>query len=442
VLYNFKNSTLFSRNLIALGFGFSFFALFIIAVLHLTLVKPQIKLAADDLAAFLVLSAKIWVELPPATRHDFEIELFEKHNIRLIRLEAPLPVDDDDHPYLEFLQESLKARLNQKIIVHRHEQEIDWLWVDFPISGHIIRLGFHESRLQNNMILLVIGVVIAGILLAFAISVLLVRRVVLPLENMALATQSIGKGEFSVKLAETGPYEIAELAKKINQMNEQIQILIENRTTLLAGISHDLRTPLTRIRLELEMLDHDQNQALIDEISQDLEEMEHLISQTLLLARHNTDENIQTVDINVLIRDLIDKLRHNENMLIFKGCTDKCIHPVRVDALNRVLINLIENALNYSNGLPVNVSCSCNQNSILLEVSDQGPGIPADQHKAVFQPFYRLESSRSKATGGSGLGLAIVRQLCNANDWNTEIVSPAAGGTKVQIVLPRSVDQG
>jgi two-component system osmolarity sensor histidine kinase EnvZ len=139
---------------------------------------------------------------------------------------------------------------------------------------------------------------------------------------------------------------------------------------------------------------------------------------------------------------VIDKLRHNETMLIFKGCTDKCIHPVRVDALNRVLINLIENALNYSNGLPVNVSCSCNQNSILLEVSDQGPGIPADQHKAVFQPFYRLESSRSKATGGSGLGLAIVRQLCNANDWNTEIVSPAAGGTKVQIVLPRSVDQG
>ena len=437
----FHIDTLFRRTALAQAVAFILFALFSVAVLHYMLVQPQSRQAADDLAALMVLSAQIWVELPPNARRDFEKELAEKHNLKVIRSEAPHPVRDTGYLYVEYLEQSLRKRLRQTVTIHRHDVLHDWYWADFPMAGHIMRIGFHESRLKSQMLATLVTVIFIGIVIAFALSMLLVSRVARPLEKIAKATRRIGKGEFGTEIAETGPVEIAELASTINEMEGRIQQLLENRTTLLAGISHDLRTPIARIRLTLEMLDGQNDQQRIEAIQNDLAEMDHLISQTLLLARGLHEEEITPTDINELVASVVKDLSRGNGEINFTP-SNACIHPVRVDALKRVLINLIENAITYSEGLPVSVTCSCNPADTILTVTDRGPGIPADKHKAVFQPFYRLESSRSKATGGSGLGLAIVLQLCNANGWNTEISSPSAGGTMVQIHLPRSDDQG
>jgi two-component system, OmpR family, osmolarity sensor histidine kinase EnvZ len=439
---SFNIRTLFARTALAQATAFIIFALFTFAVLHYMLVQPQSRQAADDLAALIVLSAQIWVELPPTVRPDFERELSDKHNLKVIRTEAPHPIRSTDYLYFEFLEESLKKRLGKQVPVHRHEVHSDRYWVDFPMGGHIMRIGFHESRLKNQMMHTLIAVISTGLLIAFALSLILVRRISRPLEKMAHATYLIGKGEFGDEIPETGPEEIAELAKTINLMEKRIQQLLENRTTLLAGISHDLRTPISRIKLQLEMLDGKHDEKRIAEIQNDLSEMDHLISQTLLLARGlNEDEKTET-DINRIIHSVVNDLCRGNAKIEFTP-SKKCIHFIRADALKRVLINLIENALTYSDGLPVSVTCKCNsQAGTTISVSDQGPGIPSTEHKAVFQPFYRLEGSRSKATGGSGLGLAIVRQLCDANGWNTEISSPVHGGTKVEIQLPRPDDQG
>ena len=436
------NSTLFSRTALALALAFVIFGLFSVALLQITLVQPHSKQAAEDLAALIVLSAQIWVELPPNVRQDFEKELSEKHDLKLIRTEAPHPINISDHIYLRYLQEALEKRLKLPVPVHHHEIHSDRYWVDFPMANHIIRIGFNESRLKSQMLTTLVTVISIAIILSFALSLILVSRVSRPLKQISNVANRIGKGEFGTSLPEIGPMEIAELAKTINLMEERIQQLLENRTTLLAGISHDLRTPLARIRLELEMLDGQHDEKRITAIHNDLSEMDQLISQTLLLARGLGEEEKTQIDINEVIQSVIEVLSRRNAEIHFTP-TKECIHSVRVDALKRILINLIENALIYSDGLSVNVTCTCNsQAGTTISVADQGPGIPVSEHKAVFQPFYRLEGSRSKATGGSGLGLAIVRQLCDANGWNTEISSPSQGGTKVQIQLPRPDDQG
>jgi two-component system osmolarity sensor histidine kinase EnvZ len=436
VINIFRANTLYSRTALALALAFSIFALFSVAVLQTLLVQPQTRQAADDLAAFLVLAAQVWVELPPNVRPDYERELLNTHHLKVLRSEAPHPVPEDSYLYLEYLQQALEKRIQQAVPVHRHPDHENWLWVDFTMSNHMLRIGFLESRLKSNLLVTLTTVITTGIVIAFLLSLFLVWRVARPLGKMADATKRIGKGDFGVEIPETGPKEIAELAGKINLMEKEIQQLLENRTTLLAGISHDLRTPLARMRLELEMLDGENDEKRIAAIVDDLAEMDHLISQTLLLARGFNEEAIRETDINELVATVVNNLHHVNTELHFTP-SGECIHPVRANALKRVLINLIENAVNYSEGLPVSLSCNRNLTATTITVSDKGPGIPPDEHKAVFQPFYRLESSRSKATGGSGLGLAIVRQLCDANGWNTKISARAHGGTTVQIQLPR-----
>lgn len=436
----FRANTLYSRTALALALAFSIFALFSVGVLQYMLVQPQTRQAADDLAAFLVLAAQVWVELPPNVRPDYEKELLRTHKLKIIRNEAPHPVNEDSYLYLEYLQQALEQRIRHPVPVHRHPDHENWLWVDFPMANHMLRIGFLESRLNSNLLATLTTVISTGIVIAFVLSLLLVWRVARPLGKIEEATRRIGKGNFGVEIPETGPEEISELARKINLMQKQIQQLLENRTTLLAGISHDLRTPLARMRLELEMLDGQHDEKRIAAIVDDLAEMDHLISQTLLLARGLKEEEIRQTDITELLQKIVSNLKRNHSE-IHLTAAGNCVHAVRENALKRVLINLIENAVNYSDGLPVSVSCSRNASATIISVSDQGPGIPPDEHKAIFQPFYRLESSRSKATGGSGLGLAIVRQLCDANGWNTEISSPAHGGTTVQIQLPHKLAQ-
>jgi len=430
-----RPATLLGRTAQALALAFLLFGLIAAALLEFTLVRPNTRQAADDLAAFLVLTAQIWVELPPYTRPDYEREMLRRHDLKILQVEAPAPAEPDAHKYLDYLESALTTHLGQSVPIHEHPDHPGWLWADLPMGGRTMRLGFRESRLQNPTLLIMPLLVAIGLSIAFALSVLLVRRVTRPLAAMAEATYRIGEGDFSETLPETGPREIADLARKLNLMENQIRQLLENRTTLLAGISHDLRTPLSRMRLELEMLQGAENGELIDGLRNDIAEMEKLISQTLLLARGLSGETEVEVDVNALLDGIAEDFRKADGEVVFHP-THSCIRLVKADALRRVISNLVENAVIYSGGLPVTIECACNRSGTDIRVIDQGPGIPASEREAVFQPFHRLEDSRSRATGGSGLGLAIVHQLCRANGWSTRISSPAGGGTVFRVHLP------
>jgi two-component system osmolarity sensor histidine kinase EnvZ len=432
-----KPETLLGRTAQALGLAFLLFGLFSAALLQLTMVQPHTRQAADDLASFLVLVAQIWVELPPDARQDYEKELMRGHELRILQTEAPHPSRSNSNSYLHYLQTALGKHVREPVYIHRHPDHAGWLWADFPMGGRIMRLGFKEQRLQSHIFLILPFLAAIGLFVAFALSILLVRRITYPLAAMAEATHRIGEGDFSSSIPETGPREIADLARKLNLMESRIGQLLENRTTLLAGISHDLRTPLARMRLELELLRGEGNQELIEGLHHDIAEMEKLISKTLLLAKGLGDEDEAKTDINALLSGIVDDFRKAGKEIAFQPA-HTCVQPIRANALRRVIGNLIDNAVSYSGGKIVTVECTSLGGGTDIRVIDRGPGIPPAEREAIFQPFHRLEDSRNKTTGGSGLGLAIVRQLCQANGWGIETTSPPRGGTIFQLHLPAS----
>ena len=218
-------------------------------------------------------------------------------------------------------------------------------------------------------------------------------------------------------------------------MAGEIEQLLANRTTLFAGISHDLRTPITRMQLALEMLPSDTDPALVANLRQDLGEMNRLISDTLDLARGLGPHEPEAIDLREFIDGIVTSQRHTGTEIQWTPGTC-CICSVDTLALQRILTNLIDNAVRYGGDSPVELRCYCNDHEAVVQVLDHGPGIPASEREQVFQPFHRLETSRSRRTGGSGLGLAIARQLCDAHSWNIQLLPRKNGGTEAKLKIP------
>jgi two-component system osmolarity sensor histidine kinase EnvZ len=229
-------------------------------------------------------------------------------------------------------------------------------------------------------------------------------------------------------LPETGPRELAELARRFNRMSREVQALLENRTTLLAGVSHDLRTPLTRARLALELLMERPDPQRMERIGQDLAEMNTLISGYLDLARSLKVEEPELVE---LAQELGEIASHTDGVRVeVQACTVR----IARQALGRILSNLLENAHRYGGGQIV-LRLVKDKARVRVQVLDQGPGIPEEELDKVFRPFYRLEASRAQATGGTGLGLAIVKQLAEANGWKIHLRNRPQGGLEAELEI-------
>ena len=431
-----RSNSLFRSTAATLAVALLIFQVITLSVTVYFVMQPMAKRSADDLAALIVLSAQTWAELPPQTRPDFELELAEKHNLWLFQATTPLP--GHNHlfmPYLFMLENALEKRLGRPIEIKVTEWEQPWMWIEFPVGRHQLRVGFPQEHLGVNpaaALLLVLSTTIALILLS---SVILARRISRPLAKLSAAAERVGQGNTPETLPETGPEELASLAHTFNHMALQVQELLANRTTLLAGISHDLRTPLARMRLAVEMLPRDADPKLIGRLQHDLEEMNRLIGEFIELSRGLEKETAQETDLTRLLQELVSDARNGGAQVAWQA-RQPCLRPVGPMALRRILANLIGNAVRYGAGLPVAIECTCGKENVVIQVLDRGPGIPPDQVESVFRPFFRLESSRSNTTGGSGLGLAIARQLADANGWKIELLPRAGGGTEARLTLP------
>jgi two-component system osmolarity sensor histidine kinase EnvZ len=292
-----------------------------------------------------------------------------------------------------------------------------------------LHAGFFPDRYAVQPPLAAIAVVALGTFLSLLTALFLVRRITVPLARAASAASQVGAGELPEPLPETGPAELAELARRFNTMAAEVRDLLDNRTTLLAGISHDLRTPMTRLQLNLEMLRDDSSPARIDRAVSDLADMNRLISGYLELARTTRPEARQRFDLAGLLDEVAD-----EAGLAWSGAA-----PCEVEAgrltVRQIVANLIQNAQRYGGDTPVELALECGKAMVRVIVRDSGPGIPDDQLEKVFRPFYRLESSRSQATGGTGLGLAIVRQLAETNGWKVKLQNRPQGGLEAVLEL-------
>jgi two-component system osmolarity sensor histidine kinase EnvZ len=277
--------------------------------------------------------------------------------------------------------------------------------------------------------------------------VILARRLTRPLELLSKATTTVGKGGKKIVPEDNGPDEIITLARNFNRMSHEVSELLENRTTLLAGMSHDLRTPLTRIRLALEINAPSNNSNFNSQLESNIEEMEQLLDQALLLARGiDKKEPLKHLDLVNLLSTLASQLdadwlmEHPDSQSHVGFEKDQSIGPSLIrslpeQSLLRVLRNLLENALRYGNGNPVTLRVTLQDDAPLISILDRGPGIPEEQLETVFRPFYRLEDSRNIKTGGSGLGLAIVRQLCQSLNWEITLHPRQGGGNEARLWL-------
>ena len=422
--------TLFARTVTTISFLLLVFVLLASSVIFYYIMTPMARQSASHLAALVTLSAQTWVELPPETRHDFETELKQQHRITLLRQKQNLQPITINTPFFRFFKEEVNSYLGNEVEVLEEFKPDFWIWVKIPIASRTLYVGFSHNIIGPNPPLVLFILVISGALLVILSSLFLVRNLIRPLNHLLLATKKIGQGQSLQPLLETGPEELAQLTRSFNTMNTQIQELLQNRTILLAGISHDLRSPIARVRLALEMLDKQRDNSLIERIYKDLEEMNQLIQRTLELSKglSAVSEVPQMIEISSFLEKNIRL--YSGSSIIQYVAEESCHMSIPVNVLDRVFNNLLENAIRYGHNQPIAIKTQCGQGICSIHLLDQGLGIPEDQLNAIFQPFYRIESSRNTETGGNGLGLAIVQQLCKAHGWEIQIKSTLNQGTE------------
>lgn len=428
-----RPSTLFARTAVTLAAALLLLQLVAFAALAFYVTVPLGRRAADDLAALMVLSAQTWIELPPQTRPDFARELAERHG--LVLETAPSPLDEHATllPYRRLLEAALARRLGRAVEV-RVAGEPEYYWVDLPVGGRVLRMGFARERIGAQPPYALAAIFAAFALVVVVTSLVLARRLTRPLTRLANAAQAVGRGALPEALPETGPEELARLARRFNRMAREVQELLADRTTLLAGISHDLRTPLARLRLAVAMLPPNADPALLERIESDLETMDRLIGQYLELARGMTPEPAEPLDLRELIDKAVSDARRAGARVRWEPGRP-CPRTVAPRALERILANLLDNARRYGGGHEIDVDCDCDAKSPVIRVRDRGPGIPPAERERVFRPFHRLETARGTATGGTGLGLAIARQIAAHHGWEVSLHERPGGGTEARVVL-------
>jgi len=273
--------------------------------------------------------------------------------------------------------------------------------------------------------------VIILILGAAVIAYFTSRRATEPLNRLALAAEGLGASLDSPPVLEVGTSEMKAAARAFNAMQERLRRNVSERHQMLAAITHDLQTPMTRLRLRLEKVEDEE---LRERLVSDLSAMQGLIREGLDLVKSaETTEPHATVDLDALIESLVeDEADAGRPTTFIRGC--KCDVRVRPGALSRTLMNLIDNAIKY--GGSAEVSADKVGDKAVIRVRDHGPGLPEDQLEAVFDPMVRLETSRSRETGGVGIGLTIARALAHKNGGTLTLRNHPDGGAEAVLILP------
>ena len=269
-------------------------------------------------------------------------------------------------------------------------------------------------------------------ILIFAVAAIFVaRRISRPLRHLAKSAERLGRGEQLELLPEEGPDDIHSTIAAFNRMQIRLRRFLEDRMRMLAAIGHDLRTPITSLRLRTEFITDPETR---EKFTATLDEMQSMTEAALSFVQsESVTEPTRAVDINALLASICDDLADLGWKVSFKG-GDRLPYPCRPNALRRAIRNVIENAIRY--GECARVSLVSSQDGLEILVDDDGPGIPEADHKRVFEPFVRIESSRNRDTGGVGLGLSIARSIAHSHGGEITL-SKHASGLRVHIKLPK-----
>jgi signal transduction histidine kinase len=304
-----------------------------------------------------------------------------------------------------------------------------------------IAIGLQDDRWLNfvgglpdapNFWLTPANVYILSIMIGVAgVATWLVFRVNAPLTAFARAADRLGKDIRAEPLPQTGPIEVTQAAHAFNAMQERLRRLVENRTQILAALSHDLKTPVTLLRLRVELMDESEDKLKILET---LDEMELMIASVLEFTKATLlNEAPRTVDLSAMLSSICDDMADAGAAVEFET-REEIWYSCRRVGLKRALTNLIDNAVKY--GGTARVTIAQHGATVQVEIDDDGPGIPQDQQEAIFLPFYRIDESRSEGAGGVGLGLSIAQTIIHGHGGHISLKNRAEGGLRLRVSLP------
>jgi two-component system osmolarity sensor histidine kinase EnvZ len=394
--------------------------------------EPRARLTAQTIASVVNLTRAALVNASRENRRALLADISDLEGIRVYPAEpGDTVVAPPDRPFFQLVGQELRRQLGPDTRIAVERDGVPALWVSFAIEEDEYWVAMPRERLERKQALQWLWWAAAVLLLALAGAYLIVSRVDRPLRTLAAAAREIGRGRKPAPLPESGPVEVETLARAFNQMSRDLARLDDDRALILAGVSHDLRTPLARLRLGVEMSADDPH--LKSGMVADIEDMDRIIGQFLDFARLDGGEPAESVEIASLADDVAAHYRDTGHELDTDlGPTPPV--PLHRVPFRRVLTNLLDNAFRYGDGA-VSLRTGRADDHVFIEVRDRGPGIPAEEVERLKQPFTRLETARSDQ-GGSGLGLAIVDRLVRAHGGRLELLPREGGGLVARVTLP------
>jgi two-component system osmolarity sensor histidine kinase EnvZ len=339
----------------------------------------------------------------------------------------PLP----SHPSeLHLMIKKVRESLGKNTRFAAEHNGMEALWVSFFIGNEEFWVALPKEHIEHpvSQVLLIWGSLVFGLALLGAYFI--ARQVAYPLQQLAQAAQKVGQGAALQPLPEQGAHEIVAVTRAFNQMSADLTANERERALVLAGISHDLRTPLTRVRLAAEFI---AEESLREGLAADVEQMNAVIQQFLDYARLDEDEVIIQLNIKSLVREVAERFEQQAKSLKLE-LNDVPMLQVRPLLLKRAISNLLDNAIKHGGG-QITLQLKQEGSQVILGITDRGTGIPAAQHETIKRPFTRLETSRSNVTG-TGLGLAIVERAARLHGGEFRLEDSAQGGLVAQLILP------
>ena len=402
--------------------------------------EPRARQLAQTLVSVANLTRAALISARPEARRGLLRDLSDREGIHIYPADAADRVEAlPDRAFLHRVQELVREQMgpNTRLSLEREGEQA--LFVNFRIDDSEegdYWLALPRERIERVFPLGWLGWGVAALLLSLFGAWLIVFRITRPLKALQEAAHKIGAGETPTRLDESGPTELATVAHAFNQMNADLAQIDQDRALILAGISHDLRTPLTRLRMGIEM---SADEDLREGMTADVEEMDKTIGQFLDFARSEGGEAQQEVDVAALLAELSTQYqRRGFKVEIAKSAAPARALPVRPQALRRAVSNLIDNALRYAGSESVvEVELDSSANEFAIEVRDRGPGIPQEEVERIKRPFARLETARSN-TAGAGLGLAIVERIARSHNGRLDLLPRPGGGLIARLVLART----
>jgi len=295
-------------------------------------------------------------------------------------------------------------------------------------ADKLIEIVFPKEKIAPSSVRIFILWITVPSLLLISIAIIFLKNQTRPIVNLAKAAERFGKGDFVKDIRPSGASEIRKAAYEFDRMAKRIDRHLKQRSEMLSGISHDLRTPLTRLKLQLAMMSQ---KDISSKMSKDIDEMEMMLNSYLQFAKSQVVEDSVATNINKL---LIEISKEKNNKKLHLDLANEIVLVGRKNALKRCFNNLIENGLNYAENVYVKVSKSTNRLSVFIE--DDGPGIPINQYKNVFKPFFRLDQSRNQNKSGVGLGMSIAEDIIRSHGGNIELGESQYKGLLIKISLP------